>query len=244
MKQPLPHIIILGCGRSGTSIFGELFESFPIYQYYSEPSYERIAQFDFKSPIAIKVPKSHPDYPTTLGLSFPLEDFIQRVPTSLKWYWQVRHPLDAICSLRVGISRNWGHHPRPVDWEDWLDRPLLEQCAYHWNYLNTIGYEAVKDLAQIKHFEDIIDNPLDFAKNVAQEIGLDFYENEAALQSWAHRVQNTSNQQFIEAKISRAYSTNDHKVRVGRWKENLSAEEVAHIVPMIRETAEQFGYIL
>lgn len=31
------NVAILGCGRSGTSIFGELFEAFPGYRYWSEP---------------------------------------------------------------------------------------------------------------------------------------------------------------------------------------------------------------
>ena len=37
-SRPAPaNVAILGCGRSGTSIFGELFEAIPGYTYYSEP---------------------------------------------------------------------------------------------------------------------------------------------------------------------------------------------------------------
>lgn len=242
--QKLAHVLILGCGRSGTSIFGELFEHLPDYQYYSEPSYNTLKHLDFSTPIAIKVPKSHPDFPSTIGLSFPLEDLLQTIPPPIKWYWQVRHPLDTICSLRVGIARNWGHHPRPEDWKEWLARPLLEQCAHHWNYINTLGYEAVKDLVQIKHFEDMIDDALAFAEGIAQDIGANVHENQVALQNWANRVQNTNNKQFIEAQTSRAYSTKDHQVRVARWKENLSAAEVGKLVPMVKKPAERFGYML
>ena len=37
-----PDIMILGCGRSGTSIFGELFEHLTPYHYLSEPDYEML----------------------------------------------------------------------------------------------------------------------------------------------------------------------------------------------------------
>ncbi|MEM8527715.1 MAG: hypothetical protein AAGG68_23940 [Bacteroidota bacterium] len=244
MKHKSPHVIILGCGRSGTSIFGEFFDHLPEYQYYSEPSYERLKELDFSQPTAIKVPKSHPDFKSTKGLSFPLNDLIQTIDKPIQWYWQVRHPLDTICSLRVGIAKNWGHHPRPEDWQDWLDRPLLEQCAHHWNYINTTSYETVKGLVKVKHFEEMIGDSLGFAEQIATEIRLNISNNKATLQKWANRVQDTNNERFVEAKTSRAYSTKDHQVRVGRWKENLSEAEVAQIVPTVRETAERFGYRL
>jgi len=92
-----------------------------------------------------------------------------------------------------------------------LDKLLLEQCAYHWNYLNTVGYEKVADLVTISRFEDAVLNSINYAENICQLINV-------------------------------PYSTKDHKVKVGRWKENLTAEEIDIIWPMVRTTAEQFGY--
>ncbi|MEM6630277.1 MAG: hypothetical protein AAF694_11435, partial [Bacteroidota bacterium] len=51
------HVLILGCGRSGTSIFGELFDHLSGYTYHSEPPYESLAAFDWTTPQAIKVPR-------------------------------------------------------------------------------------------------------------------------------------------------------------------------------------------
>jgi hypothetical protein len=45
------HVVILGCGRSGTSIFGELFEHLAPYTYYSEPSFAELMEFDFEAMI-------------------------------------------------------------------------------------------------------------------------------------------------------------------------------------------------
>ena len=235
------HVLILGCGRSGTSIFGELFEHLSCYNYYSEPAFSDLLDFDFATPTAIKVPKESKGFPPTKGLSFPLKTSQKLIPEVVV-FWQVRHPLDTICSLKVGISRNWGHHPQPPDWQNWLDKPLIKQCAHHWNYLNSIGYPQVKNMATITKFENMISHPKNFAIQIGQKVGIDFNKNESAINTWAKRVQNSNNKDFIEAKTSRAYSTTDHKVKVGRWKENMSLAEKEMVVPMIQATALQFGY--
>ncbi len=244
MATDKKNILILGCGRSGTSIFGELFDHLPEYKYYSEPYFDELSTLDFSGPIAVKVPRESKSFPSTVGLSFPLEKLEETRSGDWKIFWIVRHPLDAISSLKVGISKNWGHHPRPIDWKSWLDRDLIERCAHHWNYINTIGYEKVKDVSIVVRFEDMIGNSEAFATEVASHI----YENTTTdiqtLHDWASKVQNTNNNKFIEAETSKAYSTTDHQVRVGRWKENLTKNDLISILPIIEETSKYFNYYL
>lgn len=237
------HVIILGCGRSGTSIFGELFDYLPAYRYYSELPFAEVMTLDYSQPVAMKVPRESEGFPPDAGLSFPLETLLEVVP-SLQLYWQVRHPLDTICSLRVGISRNWGHHPKPPDWQEWLSRPLLEQCAHHWNYINTVGYSQVAEYVTVTRFEDMVKDSLAFARSISERVGLDIQQHEQHLRQWAERVQNKNNDQFVEAETSRPYSTQDHSVKIARWKENLSSAEVAQVLPLIQDTAKKFGYDL
>ena len=241
---PIQHAMILGCGRSGTSIFGELFDHLVPFTYYSEPAYAELLKLDFTRPIAVKVPKESPDYRPPEGLSFPVEHLLATLPGPWCFYWIIRHPLDTIASLRVGISKNWGHHPRPPDWRGWLGRPLLERCAHHWNHINSVGFQQVKHLVQVKRFEEMIEEPLLFARTVCQDAGLEVEGHEDELSSWAKRVQNSNNEHFIEAKTSRPYSRPDHSVRVGRWKENLDTTDIEIVVPLIRATAKQFGYAI
>ena len=253
------HVVIFGCGRSGTSIFGELFEYIPGYRYLSEPPFAELLQLKYDGPslpslqgsvansVAIKVPKESEGYPASAGLSFPLAELLTALPKPRKFYWQVRHPLDAIASLRIGISKNWGHHPRPPDWQDWLDKPLIVQCAYHWVYINKIGYQAVKSLVDVCKFETMLADPNAFAQRICQDIDVDPNACMQHLQIWSDRVQNTNNEKFVEAKTSRPYSRPDHRNRVGRWKENLSHGDLQQImaeVSDITEVAEQFGYTL
>ena len=238
------HVLILGCGRSGTSIFGEFFQHLSTYTYYSEPPYADLKQYDYSQSIAIKVPTESEYYPPTEGLSFPLADLLQTIAKSLTIFWQIRHPLDTICSLKVGIAKNWGHHPRPLDWQDWLDKPLIEQCAHHWNYLNTVGYEKVADLVELSKFEDAILNTTTFANRICEIIHVDTEKEKKNIAAWCNRVQNTNNAQFVEAMTSRPYSRNDHQVKVGRWRENLTAYEIELVWPMVEATAKQFGYTI
>jgi len=243
-KNKPPHVLILGCGRSGTSIFGEFFQHLNAYQYFSEPAYAAVKQIDFSQPVAIKVPTVSPEFPPTEGLSFPLEDLLHTIPKPLTIFWQVRQPLDTICSLKVGISKNWGHHPRPLDWKNWLDQPLIKQCTHHWNYLNTVGYEKVADLVHLSRFEEAILDTENFAHRVCELANINVEEEAKNITNWCNRVQNTNNSKFVEAETSRAYSTKDHRVKVGRWRENMTEEEVAMVLPMIKETAMKFGYNL
>lgn len=239
--QPLPSVMILGCGRSGTSIFGELFEHIGDYTYRSEPPFEEVMKSDYSTPQAFKVPHESESYPPDPGLSFPLSAIRMRIPT-MKFFWIVRHPLDAISSLRVGISQNWGHHPRPPDWQHWLSRSLIERCAHHWSFLNSVGFEQVSEIATLVRFETMISNPDEFASSVCQTVGAENATQTARVGDWVKRVQNENNADFVEARTSRAYSRPDHSVRVGRWRENLSDADISRVLPIVAKTGNSFGY--
>lgn len=236
-----PSVMILGCGRSGTSIFGELFQHCSVYRYRSEPPFADVMGADFSQPLAFKVPRESPGFAADPGLSFPLDTLLAKAPET-RIFWIVRHPLDAVCSLRVGIARDWGHHPKPPDWRAWSDRSLVEKCAHHWTYLNSVGFTRVADRAVVVHFEDMIADPAAFTSAICREIGLDRRDHEAELSDWERRVQDSNTADFVEAATSRAYSRPDHSVRVGRWRENLSDDEVAQAAAIAGETGRSFGY--
>ena len=107
MNLEASNVKILDCGRSGTSIFGELFQQLNNYTYFSEPLYEELLKFNNKNPVAVKVPRESTGYPSDPGLSFPLSQYLKLLPGSKTVFWQVRNPLDTICSLKVGISNYW-----------------------------------------------------------------------------------------------------------------------------------------
>lgn len=244
MKNDSRHrpVLILGCGRSGTSIFGELFGNLEGYEYLSEPPFADAIQ-RFGNGLAMKVPTEATEFPPDPGLSFPLKALLGVAPTT-RIFWIVRHPLDAVCSLRIGIGQNWRHHPRPADWREWLDKPLIERCAHHWNHINSVGFNTVRELATLVRFEDMIADPMRFAESAVSAAGCECQPNCEAMSRWAERVQDTNNEKFVEAQTSRNHSRRDHSVRVGRWRENLSSQDIRTVISMVADTSEQFGYTL
>ena len=105
-----PPVMILGCGRSGTSIFGELFESVAGYQYKSEPAFSEVVETDFQTPWAFKVPRESEGYPPDPGLSFPLATLRRRVP-AMHYFWIVRHPARCDLFLEGGNLERLGASP-------------------------------------------------------------------------------------------------------------------------------------
>ena len=238
------HALILGCGRSGTSILGELFESLPGVTYVSEPLLVDLPAIAPDETLVVKVPQVDGSDTPPAGLPAAPDDLYRALPTPLVVIWQVRHPLDAICSLRVGISQDWGHHPRPPDWREWQHRPLVERCAHHWAVINGAGYELVRAVAVLNKFEDMIGDPRTTADTMVRSIGIDPTTVAAELAAWSQRVQDTNNEHFVEAVTSRRHSRPDHSRRIGRWRENLSADEVAAVLPIVAPAASRFGYDL
>lgn len=182
----ISNVIILGCNRSGTSIFGELFEHLRPFRYYFEPCFDTVRAIDFSAgPVAIKVPKMPYRGPVTPGLTVCIEDLLAVVPEPRAIFWQVRHPLDTICSLRPGILDKWSHSPRPPDWAQWMNRSLVERCARHWQFINTEGYAAVRDFATVSQYERLACTPNEFAVDICARIGFPAGEAAAGPANWA-----------------------------------------------------------
>lgn len=239
-----PNVLILGCGRSGTSIFWELFDALPGYRSCSEPTVAELRTIPRDLPLAVKVPRPDDAHPAAPGCPLPADVLEELVPEPRVVFWQVRHPLDAIASLRVGIAQGWSHHPRPPDWERWLDRPLVERCAHHWATVNGPGHDQVRDVAAVNRFEDMIGDPLACARRAVTAAGIDPDDVGDELTAWACRVRDTDDERFVEARTSRRHSRPDHTRRVGRWTENLTVEEVALATPIVEDAAGRFGYVL
>ena len=83
-----------------------------------------------------------------------------------------------------------------------------------------------------------------FSREICVQLEIDPELHNLELKSWNRRVQNNNNEDFIEALTSRPYANQDHSNRINRWKENLTKENLEEIVPMIHQTAAQFGYVL
>lgn len=237
------NALILGCGRSGTSIFGELFAELGPFDYFEEPLLDAVPTHPSR-PIAVKVPRLPDGVAAPPGCALP-DDTLDRIPPAPRTiFWQVRHPFDAVCSLRVGIADGWGHHPRPPDWRAWIDRPLVERCAHHWATINASGYRQVAEVAVVNHFETMLRDPIAAARRAVRAVGLDPDTVAEPIARWAHRVRDRNDTRFVEASMSRRRSRPDHTTRINRWHENLTPDQCEAITPIVAEAAKTFGYSL
>jgi hypothetical protein len=237
------NVLILGCGRSGTSIFGELFGAFPRFEYLEEPFVDDIPTQPGCA-IAVKVPRLSDGVSAPPGCALP-DDLLARIPVQPRTiFWQVRHPYDAVCSLRAGVADGWSHHPRPPDWQEWRTRPVIERCAHHWATINTLGYRQVADVAIVSFFEEMIHDPLAVARRTASAVGLGGTDVDESIVVWADRVRDENDDRFVEARMSRRWSRPDHVRRVGRWREDLTPDECDRIRPIVADAASTFDYAL
>lgn len=238
------HVVILGCGRSGTSILGELFEADPAYDYRFEPALADLRSLPFGSgPVTVKVPKDDRarSGSFTPGLPFALAELLDLVPPPRVLVWVVRHPLDVICSLRPGIAADWAHSPRPPDFEQWLDRTLAERCARHWAHINGDGYEQVRDLAKLVRYEDLVFRPVATASSVLRHAGADRRSAARTAEAWAARVGNHKGAGAYEARHQDAWSSGN-ATRVGRWQTELTRDDVERVRPVLGSIPDEFGY--
>ncbi len=104
------------------------------------------------------------------------------------------------------------------------------------------GYAAVADRVVTNRFEDLIADPRACAERTAALVGVE--ASEAHVAAWVDRVRDTNDERFIEAETSRRRSRPDHTVRVGRWRENLTRDEVRAVIPIVADAARIQGYDL
>ena len=88
----------------------------------------------------------------------------------------------------------------------------------------------------------MLQQPRAFAYATSDGLGLERTACSDAVERWSERVQDTNNAKFVEARTSRNLSRADHTVRIGRWRENLSADAIDTVAWMLGDLPRTFGY--
>lgn len=236
------NIIILGSGRSGTSITGELFEYLPEYEYMFESqlvNFPPHSIIDENKQLVIKLPKGGERI--SEGLAFDLDELLSKFKNPIKIIWIVRNPLDTICSLKPGIEDNWSHYPRPPHYKELLDKPWYIKGAYHWDYINSRGYETVQDYGPILiiKYEDLLKNTKRTVSRILKFVNSPM--NIADLSKYIDRITNHTKGSY-QAKFQVQWFRKDHNKRINRYKENMKHEEIVQSNKIVKDTARTFGY--
>lgn len=237
------RVIIQGCGRSGTSILGELFEHLPLFEYYFEPHLEDLDNEILKGQqnIAIKVPKG--GGVLTSGLACNMDKLINLIGDDYKLLWIVRNPLDTICSLKAGIESNWAHNPKPPNYLEMMNYSWYIKSAFHWKFINEKGLKSLQNygIVQIVKYESLVTNSENVVTNILKFLGLE--KNNFHLDDYIRNISDNVDGSY-HAKKQVYWFRDDHTKRVNRYKENLNQQEIEEIKEVLNNIPEIFGYYL
>jgi hypothetical protein len=241
---------VVGCARSGTSILGELIASHPDVRYVFEAAtvWERGGMGANESH-RLTAAHATPDVNKVIrqwaeaegrDASMLVEKSprnILRIPYVLEIFPEakiihiVRDGRDVACSMVPGCGRDEWSHLRPPSWKTFFDRYSgATRCAVAWKEIMEIG---LRDLADVSHlqirYEDLIASPESIAREIFSYMGLDLL---STVTDFCRRISNETASSYHARHQDRWYR-NDHEVRVGRWRKNLSESDKLEINPLL-----------
>jgi len=261
MNAPLNIALIIGCPRSGTSIVGEFlaaheailyaFEAHNVWESVPGPrdgSHRMTA--DYATPQVVNffrrafagVLQTRPDkkiFAEKCPRNSLRVPYIRRIFPEVKLIHVVRDGRDVTCSLRPGLENGW-RHARPPNWQQLAREPLVTRCAKAWRDIVSI---ALDDLAEIPHFqlryEDLLSSPLAKGRELCEYLGV---PPSRSMDAFAKNIQDPT-QGSYHAKFQSNWYRDDHRTRIGRWKENLTPEQQEEIHQILTPTLQRLGYL-
>lgn len=260
VNKDMNLVLLVGCARSGTSILGELIASHPAVKYIFEahhiwelgglgtndshrltadhalpPIKKEVRDwFEAQSPGAATLVEKNPR--NILRIPYVHEIFPEARIVHI-----LRDGRDVACSMVPGCGRNEWSHLKPPGWRDFFASYAgAERCAAAWKQIMEIGLD---DLRQVPHlqirYEDLVSHPVPVMRQVLAYMGLDLHPQVVAFCS---RVADETANSYHAGVQDRWYS-NDHRRRVGRWRENLTLQEQAKIDTLLAPLLSQLGYV-
>jgi LPS sulfotransferase NodH len=258
-NEPLPIAFLLGCARSGTSIFAEAVAAHPEVKYIFEP-HEIWEQAGHGENESHRLTAAHatPEICTRLrgwfgerrGAATLVLDktprntlrvpFLRAVFPEAKFIHLVRDGRDVACSLMPGIGGDVWHHLKPPAWRElFAQHHGIERCALTWR--DTLQL-ALADLRGVPHrqvrYEDLLAQPHATLAATWQFLGL---PPAAAALEFAEKISDATDG-LHHAAHQQVWFRNDHVRRTGRWRENLAPEEQETVGRLLHETLKALGY--
>ena len=258
-EPPLKIAFVIGCARSGTSILGELIGSHPGVEYRHEahhiwakagegeggshrftaahatPAVRRTIQkrFEAKNGAASLVVEKNP----RSMLRIP---FLRAVFPDAKIIHIVRDGRDVACSMMPGIGGTEWRHLKPPAWRELLrDETGVVRCAKAWRDVLEIALDDLQDTPHYSlKYEDLVAAPERVAGELLEYVGLEMHP---AVLEYCGLVQDATADSYQPAKQQKWFR-DDHARRVGRWRENLSADEIHSVERVLAPLLTRLGY--
>lgn len=255
------YAFLIGVARSGTSILGELiahhpdvfyiFEASKVWELagHGEHNSHRLTEAHATPEVAAQIRTWFEQYGISKRilvekcprntLRIP---YVRAIFPEAKIIHIVRDGRDVACSMVPGCGGDHWSHLRPPSWQRFfLNHRGVVRCALTW--LEAINI-ALDDLARTDHlqvrYEDLVYSPRDVAREVLSYLELD---DHPAVASFCEKIQNDTKGSY-HAAVQGIWYRDDHSVRVGRYRENMTPEELRVINGMLEPTLQSLGYRL
>lgn len=253
-------VFVVGCARSGTSILGELIGSHPGVKYIFEAhSIWELGGTGVNDSHRLTAEEATPGVSEEIrswfedqarGSSVLVEKnprnilrvpYIRKIFPEAKIIHIVRDGRDVACSMIPGCGGEQWLHLKPPSWKEYsANYSGARRCARAWKEILEIG---LKDLEQVSHlqirYEDLLASPATAADSVFSYMGLDLHP---AVRQFYERIANETASPY-HAKHQDYWYQNNHAVRVGRWRENLTEEEQKEISTILAPLLIRLGYL-
>jgi hypothetical protein len=257
---------LIGCARSGTSILGEALAAHPRVQYRFElsPLWQRI--FPDADDDRLEAERATPELArecyealaseARLGPGQILLEknpkhvlrvrFLARLFPWARFVHLLRDGRDTAASLMFrNRGASWGHLRVP-GWRDLLAHYPNEnhiRCAHQWRLAVEAAREGARSLPpgawREVRYEELLREPRVVVESVLSFLGLDLVP---AVAAFLPKIQNATRGSYHARKQVRHYVEN-HTRRVGRYRENLSAEQLAEVEAACGDLLRALGYL-
>lgn len=259
MKNPLNYVFIVGCARSGTSILGELIAAHPDVNYFfeqhtlweagglGENGSHRLGEVHATPAVKAHIRswfEAHTDNKKVQLEKNPRNllriPYVKAIFPEAKLIHIVRDGRDAACSMVSGCGGIEWRHLKPPDWKEYYERYQgALRCAYTWKQSLEIGLADLKSVAHLQiRFEDLVDSPAVLADEIFSYLGLDLHPQ---VTEFSKLIRSETSESY-HARVQTRWYQDNHKQRVGRWRENLSLSEQQQITRLLHPLLVELGY--
>lgn len=259
-------VFLVGCARSGTSILGEVIAAHPRVTYLYEVSaiWNRVlpGRPDHRLTRAEAAPEVVARLREELAarMTDPERDilveknpkhtvrisFLDAVFPDCRIIHLIRDGRDTVASLMFrNRGPSWGHLKTP-GWAELLKRFPEEnhiRCAHQWRDAVSIGRAEGRALGSGRYqevrFERLVREPEACVEAVMRFLGLELTEE---MRSVLPRIQDATGGSYHARRQVRHYVDN-HRLRVGRFRENLTDRQVEEVLGVCGELLKELGYL-
>ena len=259
-------VFLVGCARSGTSIFGEALAAHPDVAYFFELSPMWNAALPPRDDHRLERSDATPDVARSVYESLAREAggvdgdvlleknpkhvlrvaFLDRLFPWARLLHILRDGRDTVASLMFrNRGERWGHLEVP-GWRELLERHPEKnhvRCAYQWRDAVVTARREGRALGEDRYlevrYEDLVREPRKTLRRTLEFLGL---SPASEVDGFCEKVQDETAGSYHARRQVRHYVEN-HRRRLGRYRENLGEEEQDEVLAVCGDLLRELGYL-